>query len=96
MINPQNVCREHGFDTVEIGWAAFKNWRATAHGKDVGEFGCNFGYGATPETALSDLMKNIRVHREDKAAIAAGNREAKAKRIAAIKAELASLTGEPA
>jgi len=94
MICPKQICQEHGFETVEIAWTQRGYWRALAHGKNVGEFGCNNEYGDTPEKAVAGLLKNIRTYREDKAAIAAGDKAAKAKRIQAIKAELASLTGE--
>lgn len=96
MICPQKVCQENGFETVEIRWTNRGYWGATAHGKDTGEFGCAQVYGDTPEGAIANLLKEIRTYREDKAAIAAGNKAAKEKRIASIKAELASLTGETA
>lgn len=96
MICPKKICQEHGFTTVEIKWTNRGYWGATAHGKDTGEFGCAQVYGDTPEAAVANLLKEIRTYREDLAAIAAGDTAAKAKRIEAIRAELASLTGEAA
>lgn len=93
MICPQKVCQEHDFETVEIRWTNRGYWGAAAHGKNVGEFGCANAYGDTPEGAIANLLKKIHTYREDKAAIAAGDKAAKAKRIEAIKTELASLTG---
>lgn len=96
MICPKKICQEHGFTTVEIRWTNRGYWGATAHGKDTGEFGCAQVYGDTPEAAVANLLKEVRTYREDLAAIAAGDVAAKARRIEAIRAELASLTGEAA
>ena len=96
MINPQDFAREHDFSTAAISWTERGYWIVTVHGKDTGEFGCASSFGDTPKAAAAALLKNVRTYREDVAAIAAGEEAAKAKRIAAIRAELVSLTGQAA
>lgn len=96
MINPQDFAREHKFDTVEIAWTQRGYWMACVHGKGTGEFDCANGRGDTPEAAADDVLKRVRTYREERAALRAGGEDAKAARIAKIKAELESLTGEPA
>src|SRR3546814_13484470 len=95
MINPKAIALEHKFTTVDVAWHDYGGWVVTVHERATGEFGCNVGSGADPESALADALTKVRNYREDRAAIAAGNRAAKAKRIAYIKAQLASLTGQP-
>lgn len=98
MIDPQAIALEHGFDTVEIRWCNVLGgyWGATCHGDNVGEFGCCMADGASPAAAVAAMLKGVKTFREDKAAIAAGDKAAKARRIEKIKAELESLTGEAA
>lgn len=96
MINPQDIAREHKFETVEIAWTERGYWMACVHGKETGEFGCTNGNGPTPDAAIAQVLKNVRTYREERAALKAGNKDAKAARIAKIRAELEALTGEAA
>src|SRR3546814_14194059 len=93
MINPKAMALEHKFTTVDVGWHDYVGWVVTVHGRATGEFGCNVGSGAAPESALADARNKVRNYREDRAAIAAVHRAAKAMRIADLTAELASPTG---
>src|SRR3546814_9561809 len=94
MINPKAIALEHKFTTVDVAWHDYGGWVVTVHGRATGEFGCNVGSGADPESALADALNKVRNYREDRAAIAAGNRAAKAKRIADIKARSEEHTSE--
>lgn len=96
MIDVREFAIEHKFDSAYISWNKSGRWNVTVHGNQVGEFGCCFGHGDTPEEAATALLKNVQTYRSDVEAIAAGEEAAKAARIAKIKAELESLTGEPA
>ncbi len=96
MIDVREFARTHDFNTVSISWARDRRWNVTVHGQNVGEFGCAFGYGDTPDEAASALLKAVRTYRDDAAALAAGDKAAKAARIAKIKAELESLEGTAA
>ena len=96
MINPQDIAREHKFETVEIAWTERGYWIACVHGKNTGEFNCNNGRGDTAEEAVSEALKSVRTYREERAAIKAGDKGAKARRVAQLKAELFGLTGASA
>lgn len=96
MINPQKVCRDHGFETVSLAWTERGYWTVWVHGVDVAEGGCAQGRGDTPAQALADVIRTVRVYREDEAVRAATGEDARSRRIAALKAELSTLTGEPA
>lgn len=96
MIDVKQFAIAHDFNTVAISWSKGRRWNVTVHGQRVGEFGCAFGYGETPDEAASALLKAVRTYRDDAAALAAGDKAAKAARIAKIKAELESLEGSAA
>src|SRR3546814_5100790 len=85
MINPKAIALEHKFTTVDVAWHDYGGWVVTVHGRATGEFGCNVGSGADPESALADAPNKVRNYPEDRSAISDGHLEVQAKSMPDIK-----------
>jgi hypothetical protein len=94
MINPKEIAREHRFDTVTVTWTERGYWTVWVHGIDVGPEQCSRGCGNDPDQALADVLRKVRIYREDEALRAIAGKDARSRKIAALKAELASLAGD--
>lgn len=55
-INLPSICTVNSFERAEVAYSTAEGvspWSACIHGIGLGLHGCTFGYGDTPEEALS-------------------------------------------
>lgn len=68
-INLPHIATVNQFSSVELRYIATEGlspWGACVHGDGVGSHGCTFGYGDTPDEALSHAIASAHAHRAAK------------------------------
>ena len=75
-INLPSICTVNNFTSAELRYTTAEGvspWSATLHGDGVGSHGCTFGYGETPNEALSACIALALAQREAKGVCASAN-----------------------
>lgn len=68
-INLPSICTVNSFTSAELRYTTAEGvspWSACIHGDDIGLHGCTFGYGDTPQEALTAGIASALSHRKAK------------------------------
>jgi len=69
VINLPSICTVNSFTSAEVRYSTAEGispWSASIHGDGIGVHGCTFGYGDTPQEALTACILSAISHREAK------------------------------
>lgn len=72
-LNLPHIATVNQFSSVEISYRTGEGispWSATIHGEGIGTHGCTFGYGDTPQEALSACIASAHAHRAARSMVA--------------------------
>lgn len=65
-INLPHIATTNQFSSVELSYRVGEGispWGATIHGEGIGQHGCTFGNGDTPQEALNACIASALAHR---------------------------------
>jgi len=77
-INLPHIATTNQFSSVELSYRTEEGispWGASIHGFGIGQYGCTFGYGDTPDEALAAAIASALAHREAKGMAPGGTDE---------------------